>query len=519
MNAPAEGPLRVRLDGQAIEPAMASTVAGAFVRQVLNAPALAEVTFADPPEEQMGKLRFGARLSLAWGADAPLFEGEVTAMTCTRDRLGGQVVRVRGYDPLHRLRKRQQVRTLEKISAAGLARDAARSLGLSCRGGEAAPPRPFVIQYDQSDFELIVGLAGEAGYHLHLTDGELRLVDLGGEGETVTLRYGYELIEGSAEVNAESLRRSSGVEAVDLAHAQVSRGRAEHVSQAASDARKAALETFKGLGERTLTHRLDLDEDAARRLAQADLDHAAARGATLTATAVGDRRLRPAARVRIKGLGPLCDGSFVLSGALHLFTHEAGYQTEIWSEPPVAPRSSTRPLSTVGRVTAVDDPEDLSRVRVKLTACGDTESGWIPLVLPGAGEAKGLVTLPEPGDDVLLLFPDGDPARAVVLGGLYGPRRPPGHDERQKDQTRALLLATQSGAAIVLETTQTKAEFRSGGGDALSFTPDKAELRTAHDLSIRADGALTIEAKGDLTIEAAGHSVTIRAAAISLERG
>jgi phage baseplate assembly protein gpV/phage protein D len=519
LNAPVDGPLRVRLDGQALAPELSLTIAGAFVRQSLNAPAQAEVTFAEPPAQQVQTLRLGLPLSIVWGSGEPLFEGELTAATISRDRLGGQLLRLRAYDPLHRLRKRQRLRTVTDASAATLAAEAAQGLGLRCRGGEAAPKRPFVHQYDQSDFELIAGLAGEAGYYLHLAQGELRLVDLGGEGEVVTLRYGRELLEASAEISAESLRRESAVQAVDLARAKPALGKAGRPSQTVNATLAAALDAFQGLGERTLSHRLDLDADAARRLAQADLDHATARGATLTATALGDPRLGPAARVSIEGLGALVDGPFVVSGALHSFTEDAGYLTEIWSDPPVRTRLAPQPLSTLGRVTDVDDPENLSRLRATLPACGDIESGWIPLVLPGAGAAKGLVALPEPGDDVLVLFPGGDPACAVALGGLYGERAPPGREDRRKGEARALLAATPSGAAMTLQSAKAGAELCSGGGDLLSLAPDGSKLVTAGDLAVQVGGALTIETKGDLTLHAVGRSVTIRAAAISLERG
>jgi len=72
---------------------------------------------------------------------------------------------------------------------------------------------------------------------------------------------------------------------------------------------------------------------------------------------------------------------------------------------------------------------------------------------------------------------------------------------------------------MTLQSAKAGAELCSGGGDLLSLAPDGSKLVTAGDLAVQVGGALTIETKGDLTLHAVGRSVTIRAAAISLERG
>src|SRR5215211_7677204 len=80
---------------------------------------------------------------------------------------------------------------------------------------------------------------------------------------------------------------------------------------------------------------------------------------------------------------------------------------------------------TVGEVTRVDDPDGLGRVQVALPTFGDVDAGWMPVLGVGAGKNKGLVALPDVGDQVLILLAHGDPARGVVAGGLYGVLGPP----------------------------------------------------------------------------------------------
>src|SRR5690606_3887896 len=80
------------LDGAALSPALARCASSAVVRQMLNAPALAEAVFADPPADAAGALRLGAGLTLAPAGGDPLFDGEVTAIEVEADPAGGRIL-------------------------------------------------------------------------------------------------------------------------------------------------------------------------------------------------------------------------------------------------------------------------------------------------------------------------------------------------------------------------------------------------------------------------------------------
>src|SRR5690606_8404886 len=126
--------------------------------------------------------------------------------------------------------------------------------------------------------------------------------------------------------------------------------------------------------------------------------------------AEGDPRLRPGRLAALEGLGADVDGVVCLTRAVHMFDRTRGYVVEVGSEPPPRPPRRRGTAVTLGRVTSADDPERLSRVRATLPTFGDVETDWMPVVLMGAGASKGVAILPEPDDDVLILFPDGDPA-------------------------------------------------------------------------------------------------------------
>ena len=74
----------------------------------------------------------------------------------------------------------------------------------------------------------------------------------------------------------------------------------------------------------------------------------------------------------------------------------------------------------VGQVSDAKDPQNSGRVRVKLPMLSDDYvSDWARTVYPGAGKDRGLVVVPEVGDEVLVAFEHGDMRRPYVLGGLF----------------------------------------------------------------------------------------------------
>jgi uncharacterized protein involved in type VI secretion and phage assembly len=123
----------------------------------------------------------------------------------------------------------------------------------------------------------------------------------------------------------------------------------------------------------------------------------------------------------------------------------------------------------------------------------------MPVLVLGAGEGKGIAILPEPGDDVLVLLPEGDPARGIVLGGLYGERTPPG--DRPATGARTFTLRTPAGQVLTLDGARSVARIETGAGDVFEMAPEGSKLSLTR----------------DLTIETPGHTITFRAAHIDFE--
>jgi uncharacterized protein involved in type VI secretion and phage assembly len=108
----------------------------------------------------------------------------------------------------------------------------------------------------------------------------------------------------------------------------------------------------------------------------------------------------------------------------------------------------------------------------------------------GAGAGKGVVSLPEVGDQVLVALPDGDSSHGIVLGGVYGPEGPP-HDARggeAQGQHFPYTIATRGGQRVQLSDKDDSIRLENASGSFLALTPDGVVLHAAGQLTVRAPG-------------------------------
>jgi phage baseplate assembly protein V len=229
-------------------------------------------------------------------------------------------------------------------------------------------------------------------------------------------------------------------------------------------------------------------------MAQAELDREAAREVTFWGIAEGNPSLRPGVKVDLSGIAPSFRGTYVLTSVDHVIDAEGGFLSELSSVPPAPVYSSEATVTALGIVTRVDDPEKLGRVRATLPGQGDLETGWIEVVVPGAGKSKGLVALPGVDDRVLLLFPGGDPAQAIVVGGLYGADGPPDAGILG-GATRRYTFSTPGGQCVRLDDGGKKVRLEDATGNYFELGPDLAILHAAVDLTLEAPGR-AIRVKG-----------------------
>ncbi|HKV88850.1 MAG TPA: phage baseplate assembly protein V [Candidatus Dormibacteraeota bacterium] len=495
--------LTVSVDGRNLDDRSAASLESVVVLCRLAMPSVCELRFADPPgplsagDALMPGTTFRVTVSAQGG---PVFEGQVTAVTHRHDADRGHELLIRGYDVLHRLRKRQRPRVLSSTSAGQLARELTADLGISVRAATDGPKLDRIIQHRQSDLELLVDVCGAGGLYPVMRGGVLHLLTLDGDGEPVELNLGMNLLEARVEVNGDLA--SSSVSAAGWHPLVGNPGRGQAGSPRVG--RRVAIDIsagkLGGLDSRSLIDESVSSDGMADALAQAELDRRVSSEVAFHGLVDGDSRLRPGARVTVSGVASQFSGTYVLTEVKHRIDEAGGFTSELDTTPPDARPRPHATVATPAVVTKVDDPDGLGRVQVTLPTFGDIQTGWMPVLGLGAGKGKGLVLMPDVGDEVLLLLAHEDPDQGIVIGGLYGAGGPvdPGI---VGGATRRFSLLTAGGSKVRIDDHDKSIRIQDPTGSFVEMTPQK----------------VTVHAEVDLEIASPGHRMTFKAKAVDFE--
>lgn len=426
------------------------------------------------------------------GQRTPLFVGEVTVVEYSYGADLGQEIRIRAYDALHRLRKRQFTRLHSDVDLGGLARKLCEGTGLDVVGGGERLGE--VYQCARTDLSLLVEQSARVGAYPVVHDGALRLTGLDGEGEPLELTLGASLHSAEIELSQEpayAAATTNGWRAEDASIHQAATSTSGAKAQVTAD---PALAIVGAGGDVRRDNEVLVSDQLADGLAQAELDVRVAGQVTAVFVAEGTPRLRAGGRVRIKGVAPSIEGTYLIASASHRLDG-TGYETTLTTRPP-SPVPERRPdVFTLGTITNVDDPDARGRVQVRLPAYPDLQTSWAPVLTAAAGPGKGLVVPPAPGDNVLVLLPATDPAQAIVLGGLYGSEQTPDHNVSTPRDSRYTFRGA-DGQQIMLDGGARTISFTDGHGSSVELGPDKLRITAATDLVLEAPGkAMKIRAK------------------------
>jgi uncharacterized protein involved in type VI secretion and phage assembly len=158
-----------------------------------------------------------------------------------------------------------------------------------------------------------------------------------------------------------------------------------------------------------------------------------------------------------------------------------------------------------GVITSNDDPDKLGRVKLKLPWLdADQESDWTRVAVPCAGKQRGLLYLPEVGDEVLVAFELGNVSRAYVIGSLWnGVDQPPTDDGDGRDRK---VLRSRSGHLIRLDD--------SSGAEKIEIFDHTGKNTLTID---SASGTITLAADKDLVLKAPQGTVKIEAQKLELK--
>jgi phage protein D/phage baseplate assembly protein gpV len=466
----------------------------------------------------------GVAIAVSLGYHSQLttvFEGVIASLTTHFPRDGRPVLRVEGRSKSLLLEHPPRSRQLADVSDADIASAIAADYALATDAADGVT-RPFMVSDRISDWELLKRRADELSWVTYVRGDTLVLRPHTEKKQLITVDYTRNIVELHL---TQDLTHAIG-SAVGVAW--------DPASLEAAESEQSATAAGIDVGDR-IAHDIAAGDsgwpsrdERAESPAVAASDEADARAVATQRKAAlahyfgsavihGDPALRCDGWVSISGAGTRMSGPHYVTAARHRFSG-GQYLTEfqVGSPPALAPPSMTRDRGlALGVVEALDDPESLNRVRVRLPWRADAGDGvWARQANLDAGDGYGAVVVPNVGQEVLVGFVDGDAATPVVLGSLYnGTQQPPVVVDADTNAIRALM--TPDGHALHLEDGDSPAAMLlSGKGHSVVLNDKDSEVVIMHAdsgnaIRLSGDGIELTVTQGDIKLSSAAGSITL----------
>ena len=170
------------------------------------------------------------------------------------------------------------------------------------------------------------------------------------------------------------------------------------------------------------------------------------------------------------------------------------------------------PLAETQMATVLSnaDPQGKGRVRVRMNwQTNGMQTGWVRVMTPDGGSSsdvksnRGFVFIPEVGDQVLLGFRHGDPARPYVMGSLFNGTTGGGGLEGNHMKS----LTTRSGHTIKLNDSLSSLGITINAGETFTVNCKNANILAEESINMNAEQDITC-VSGESTSIQAGESLT-----------
>ncbi|MEE3850646.1 VgrG-related protein [Gordonia sp. LSe1-13] len=539
--------LTITVGGSPVPDAVMLQLTSSYVDTNTGLPDAFSLRFRDNARQVLadGGLRVGAPIRIAITTDAAssateLLVGEITAIEAEFEK-AGTFTTVRGYDQSHRLFRGRHTAAYTQVTASDAATQCARRAGL--RPGRIEPSTTVyehLSQQAQTDWEFLSALAQGIGYRVGVTSGALDFAPPAPAEEApgrdpenpLVLRFGTDIVRLRSAISASEQVGRVEVRGWDVATKQ------PIVAAAQPDSPGARLTDIDAAGlAATFGDRTHVESDRGVR-SQAEADACAQARATsiagshaeIEAVCTGNPTLRAGTAIALVDLGAPFDGKFVLSSARHRYDPQVGYTTAIAVSAAhnrsmlgltsvAAPAASSTGV-TIAQVTDINDPQQQGRVRLSFPQLSsDYVSGWARTVMAGAGKDRGVLVLPEVGDEVLVAFERGDEMHPYVLGGLFNGIDTP-------DAKGIELVDSGSGSVnrrswVSRRGHRIDLHDRDGRDDGVVVATADDALRieldaVAREITVRSSGTLALRADQGITIDSGSGPLDLRGGRVSV---
>ena len=374
-------------------------------------------------------------------ANTPIFVGVVTNVQLHREGSDFGCIIVSGYSATYRMETAHSCfswndRTIGDV-VKKLCEQAKVQLELNPAFKET---KDFICQYEESDFDFIRRLAHQYQEWMYFDGTKLIFGKPRKLADPIRLEYGTTL--SSLDIGLQTLARSEQVfsyhSGADREMQRMTPNLAYGHDKLAGEAFRASLGMFSKPARQhalpRISNETELDNYTGRKQAAetAETHYITAESQVPTLRVGSVISLYSSFLERVGNLSEESLGNFIIIEITHEVSQGSYYKNRFKAIPATIkamPSPKVRmPLAETQMATVLSnaDPEGKGRVRVRMNWQTDgMQTGWVRVMTPDGGSSsdvksnRGFVFIPEVGDQVLLGFRHGDPARPYVMGSLF----------------------------------------------------------------------------------------------------
>ena len=404
-------------------------------------------------------------------ANTPIFVGVVTNVQLHREGSDFGCIIVSGYSATYRMETAHSCFSWNDTTIGNVVKKLCAEAKVQLElNPEFKETKDFICQYEESDFDFIRRLAYQYQEWMYFDGTKLIFGKPRKLADPIRLEYGTTL--SSLDIGLQTLARSEQVfsyhSGADREMQRMTPNLAYGHDKLAGEAFRASLGMFSKPARQHALPRISNETELVNYMGRkqaaetAETHYITAESQVPTLRVGSVVSLYSSFLERVGNLSEESLGDFIIIEITHEVSQGSYYKNRFKAIPATLkamPSPKVRmPLAETQMATVLSnaDPEGKGRVRVRMNWQTDgMQTGWVRVMTPDGGSSsdvksnRGFVFIPEVGDQVLLGFRHGDPARPYVMGSLFnGVTGSGGFAANHKKS-----LTTRSGSTVTFDDT------------------------------------------------------------------
>ena len=374
-------------------------------------------------------------------ANTPIFVGVVTNVQLHREGSDFGCIIVSGYSATYRMETAHSCFSWNDTTIGDVVKKLCAEAKVQLELNPAYKEnKDYICQYEESDFDFIRRLAHQYQEWMYFDGTKLIFGKPRKLADPIRLEYGTTL--SALDIGLQTLARSEQVfsyhSGADREMQRMTPDQAYGHDKLSGEAFRASLGMFSKPARQHALPRISNESELINYMGRkqaaetAETHYITAESQVPTLRVGSVISLYSSFLERVGNLSEESLGDFIIIEITHEVSQGSYYKNRFKAIPATLkalPSPKVRmPLAETQMATVLSnaDPEGKGRVRVRMNWQTDgMQTGWVRVMTPDGGSSsdvksnRGFVFIPEVGDQVLLGFHHGDPARPYVMGSLF----------------------------------------------------------------------------------------------------